>query len=572
VKARGPWLVFAIAFVIVAGVMVGVTSRLVTVERERIAAQRRAVHEEEVRLALWRLDSAATPLLSQEIAAVGLLADAPEAAAAVPRPPEVRARFVAHTNATVVAVGEPAADLPMPIDALVTAEELIASLADTVESDATLRLENPVADGDRLDEQLAQQDEAEGYYTENQQKLRNAVELSKRSATVDDNVAWYGSSFSFGSKGSGASTDGKTLEPGAPRPLEGGAVRPVWIGEELVLVRRVHLPSGPAIHGSWLHWPALRSRLQGEIDAALPESRLVPVIAGSEEDRDRLLATLPVRLDPGPMPAVAIDALGVLGPSLALGWAGMLAAAFAVFALLRWSLALSERRAAFVSAVTHELRTPLTTFRMYAEMLSEGMVDEAKRTRYLATLRREADRLGDLVENVLAYSRIESDRAPLVLEDLPLETLLQRTGERLEERARAADLRLAIDLPPALKAAIVRADPAAVEQILFNLVDNAAKYGPSRTAPRIELDACEVGRRVALRVRDHGPGIAATEQAVIFEPFAKAAAETSGTKPGVGLGLALSRRLARQLGGDLTVENAGPGARFVLTLPRVQRA
>jgi hypothetical protein len=87
VKARGPWLVFAIAFVIVAGVMVGVTSRLVTVERERIAAQRRAVHEEEVRLALWRLDSAATPLLSQEIAAVGLLADAPEAAAAVPRPP-----------------------------------------------------------------------------------------------------------------------------------------------------------------------------------------------------------------------------------------------------------------------------------------------------------------------------------------------------------------------------------------------------------------------------------------------------------------------------------------------------
>lgn len=571
-KARGPWLVFAIAFVIVAGVMVGVTWKLVTVERERIAAQHRAVHEEEVRLALWRLDSAVTPLLSQEIAAVGLLADAPEAAAAVPRPPEVRARFVAQTDTTVVAIGEPAADLPIPIDALVATEDLIASLADTVESDATLRLENPVADGDGLKQQLAQQDEVGGYFTDDQQKLRNAVELSKRSATVDDNVARYGSSFSFGSKGSASIGDGKARDEGEPRTLVGGAVRPVWIGEELVLVRRVHLSSGPAIHGSWLHWPALRSRLQGEIEGTLPGARLVPVVSGNEDDRDRLLATLPVRLDPGPVQAVAIDALGVLGPSLALGWAGMLAAAFAVFALLRWSLALSERRAAFVSAVTHELRTPLTTFRMYAEMLSEGMVDEAKRARYLVTLRREADRLGELVENVLAYARIESDRAPLVPEDLPLEALLQRAGERLEERARAADLRLAIDLPSALQHAIVRADPAAVEQILFNLVDNAAKYGPSRTAPRIELDACEAGHHVALRVRDHGPGIPAAEQRVIFEPFAKATTETSGSKPGVGLGLALSRRLARQLGGDLTVENARPGARFVLTLPRVPGA
>lgn len=566
-KARGPWLVFAIALVVVASVMAGVTSKLVAVERERLAAQQRAVHEEEVRLALWRLDSAATPLLSQETAAIGLLAEAPDAAAAVPRPPGVRARFVGEAGSTLTAVGEPASELPVALPELVAPADLLANLADTVQRGDVVRLENPYVDGDIAPLELAKpQEDANGYYGENQQKLRNALELSKRSDAVEDNIAFYGS-FSVGSKGAPAD-DGQEVQRAPGRAVEGGAVRPLWIGDELVLARRVQLPSGPSVHGSWLDWPALRARLLDEIEASLPAARLVAVTEGDDADPDRMLATLPVRLEPGTISPVAIDALGVLGPSLALAWAGLLAAAFAVFALLRWSLALSERRAAFVSAVTHELRTPLTTFRMYAEMLSEGMVDETKRARYVSTLRREADRLGDLVENVLAYSRIESDRAPLSPEAVCVRDLVERSRERLDERARAAGLELELQLASELAGARVHADPAAVEQILFNLVDNAAKYGPSRSTPRIEVDACEAGRHVALRVRDHGPGIAAHERDAIFEPFAKGAAEASGTKPGVGLGLSLSRRLARQLGGDLTMENARPGARFVLTLPR----
>ena len=140
--------------------------------------------------------------------------------------------------------------------------------------------------------------------------------------------------------------------------------------------------------------------------------------------------------------------------------------------------------------------------------------------------------------------------------------------DRLEDRAATAELELCVDIPEELGSTEIQVDPTAAEQILFNLVDNASKYGDSEDSPTIELTARASGKAVALCVRDHGPGIPETEKRTIFEPFAKAKADESGTKPGVGLGLALSRRLARQLRGDLTVEDADPGARFVLTLPR----
>jgi signal transduction histidine kinase len=145
--------------------------------------------------------------------------------------------------------------------------------------------------------------------------------------------------------------------------------------------------------------------------------------------------------------------------------------------------------------------------------------------------------------------------------------------ERLEERCRTGGLPLHVHVEPALRDVEVRVDPTAVEQILFNLVDNAAKYAPSYAVAAepagLELCASAGGRgRVELAVRDHGPGIAAAEREAIFEPFAKARAHASGSQPGVGLGLALSRRLARQLRGELRVEAADPGARFVLTVPR----
>jgi signal transduction histidine kinase len=339
-------------------------------------------------------------------------------------------------------------------------------------------------------------------------------------------------------------------------------MRSAWVGGRLLLVRRVHLDGADWIQGCWLDWEGLRSWLMDDVDDLLPAAALEP--APGAVPGERMLASIPARLLPGAVPVPADPRSPVRG-ALALAWTGLLLASVAVALLVRGTLALSERRAAFVSAVTHELRSPLTTFRMYADMLALGMVrGEGDRRSYLQTLQRESARLSHLVENVLAYGRVERGRRPRRAEPLAVAELLDRDGVRLRERVEAAGLELAVDVAPVR----LRADAAAVEQILFNLVDNACKYAARAADRRVHLGARRVGGRVELSVRDHGPGIASAEQRRLFVPFSRSAEAAAGSTPGVGLGLALCRRLARSLGGDLRYRDAdGGGAELVLTLP-----
>jgi signal transduction histidine kinase len=107
-----------------------------------------------------------------------------------------------------------------------------------------------------------------------------------------------------------------------------------------------------------------------------------------------------------------------------------------------------------------------------------------------------------------------------------------------------------------------------VDQILSNLVDNAVKYAGSASDRRIHLDVAQKGRWLALTVRDHGSGLQPHVVRRLFRPFSKSAQDAAQSAPGVGLGLALSRRLARSLGGELRLEQNGPlGACFSLTIP-----
>src|SRR5262249_15641973 len=167
---------------------------------------------------------------------------------------------------------------------------------------------------------------------------------------------------------------------------------------------------------------------------------LLPVGEDTAGDPSRMLAGLPARLFVG-----SKILAGTVSPSLAwalkLGWlAGLLAVAAAAL-FLAGVMTLSERRAAFVSSVTHELRTPLTTFRMYSEMLAKGMVpDAARRQEYFDTLQREAERLTLLVENVLAYARLERGRRPQGQDRVTIAGLLERVGPRLKQRAAQAGM------------------------------------------------------------------------------------------------------------------------------------
>jgi signal transduction histidine kinase len=197
-------------------------------------------------------------------------------------------------------------------------------------------------------------------------------------------------------------------------------------------------------------------------------------------------------------------------------------------------------------------------------MLETGAVREEKRGHYLRVLSREADRLSHLVENVLAFSRIERGNARSNVREVAAGDLLDQSRERLEARLATAGLTLDMDSSCALR---VRVDTAAVEHILFNLIDNAAKYAASGDPPVVAIRAQGAGRFVEITVSDHGPGIQPSERGRIFHAFHKSAREAAESMPGVGLGLALSRRLARAQGGKLHCAEAATGARFILRLP-----
>lgn len=173
-----------------------------------------------------------------------------------------------------------------------------------------------------------------------------------------------------------------------------------------------------------------------------------------------------------------------------------------------------------------------------------------------------------MVENVLSFSRIERGRAPARLTPIPVGTLLTGLTPRLLVRAEQAALEFNVAASETALQASITADATAVEQVLFNLVDNACKYAAQDSQPpRLDLIVAIDSDSVLFTVRDHGPGLNATQRRKLFLPFSKSATEAAHSAPGVGLGLALSRRLAREMGGELSfVPVEGRGAAFSLRL------
>ena len=348
---------------------------------------------------------------------------------------------------------------------------------------------------------------------------------------------------------------------------------------EWVMVRRVEDVRGIRVQGCWMNWPVVRRALVRAAAEVLPDADIrLATGGGVEEDERRVFRVRGVVLElvPGVVEVLGTPGWSPVRVTLGLAWVAVICAVLAVGLLLNGAVSLSERRAAFVSAVTHELRTPLTTFKMYSEMLATGMVsDEEQRKRYLETLRAEADRLGYLVENVLAYARIERGSARSRVEPIALGTLLDQILPRLQQRAEQAGTRILCSIGDGVAGMVVYVDASAAEQILFNLVDNACKYGTGARvgAAPIELEAREGGSRAVLvRLRDHGPGVSASVASKLFQPFCKSADEAARSAPGVGLGLALSRRLIRSMGGNLHWDSTvRDGACFELSLPRVRR-
>jgi signal transduction histidine kinase len=168
--------------------------------------------------------------------------------------------------------------------------------------------------------------------------------------------------------------------------------QPVWVEEELFLVRQVRGSRSNKYQGVWLDHAKLKEELTEQIPSELTGARLIPLITKNDDPMG--LVTLPWQLDTLPLVIPPLALTNPVYKTLMLAWVAALISLAALGLLLRAVLKLSERRAAFVSSVTHELRTPLTTFRLYSEMLAEGMVtDGEQKQEYLRTMLSESERL-----------------------------------------------------------------------------------------------------------------------------------------------------------------------------------
>ena len=240
--------------------------------------------------------------------------------------------------------------------------------------------------------------------------------------------------------------------------------------------------------------------------------------------------------------------------------------------------AANATKAQFLRTMSHELRTPLNAIAGYAQLLEMGVRGPVSPEQLtdLASIQRSQAHLLGLVDSVLTYAQLGAGRMVYASADISLVEVVAGIETFVAPQMRARQLAYtfeAVEQPANAPPPTVRADAGKVRQIILNLLGNATKFTPQ--SGRITVTCGETvpdksgQAMLAVRVADSGGGIPADKLERIFDPFAQVDRGLTSSDVGVGLGLAISRDLARGMGGDLTVESTpGVGSTFTLTLPR----
>jgi signal transduction histidine kinase/CHASE3 domain sensor protein len=231
--------------------------------------------------------------------------------------------------------------------------------------------------------------------------------------------------------------------------------------------------------------------------------------------------------------------------------------------LYRSALAASEAKSAFLATMSHELRTPLNAIIGYQSLLKEGIegtLNEAQ-LKQLSRIRASADHLLGLIDEVLTYSRVEAGKEILRQDEVRLRPLMEEAVVMVMPLAEAKGVALRVDVPDAE----LHTDAGKLRQIILNLLSNAVKF---TDWGEVTLRARENEDRIDFQVIDTGIGIARENQERIFEPFWQVEQSPTRRAGGTGLGLSVSRSLARLLGGDVAVKSTvGEGSTFAFSLP-----
>jgi signal transduction histidine kinase len=276
-------------------------------------------------------------------------------------------------------------------------------------------------------------------------------------------------------------------------------------------------------------------------------------------------AESPVRLSPGPEETDLLTQLGIL-----LGGALYLATLIRELEEQRGiALQASRMKSEFLANTSHELRTPLTSILGFLRLLLDGTVrDPAKQQEFLRIAHESAERLLAIINDVLDLAKIEAGRLEVSPGAVTAQEVLNDVQRLFVHQMRNKAVRFTVHPAPA--GTVVLADPQRLRQILTNLLSNALKFTPR--SGHIEVTVTREDSTAVFEVRDTGPGIPREELDRVFESFYQVDGSTTRSAGGTGLGLTISRRLARMMAGDLTLDSTpGQGTVARLTLPLAQQ-
>jgi len=224
---------------------------------------------------------------------------------------------------------------------------------------------------------------------------------------------------------------------------------------------------------------------------------------------------------------------------------------------------LERVRREFFANLSHELRTPLTAMLACSETLSNGAADDpADRTRFLETLHKHAKRMSNLISDISDLSAIESGQVQLTLKPVRLRAAVAEVLTLVESRLTDSEISFSVSIPDTI---VVQADRTRLEQILYNLIENAVKF--NHPGGSVKVSAEENDSQVAVVVEDTGFGIPASDLPRVFERLYRGDKSRSRKTAGTGLGLAIVKHLVHAHCGDLSVTSeVGHGSRFTFTM------
>jgi PAS domain S-box-containing protein len=234
------------------------------------------------------------------------------------------------------------------------------------------------------------------------------------------------------------------------------------------------------------------------------------------------------------------------------------------------ALAASRAKSEFLASMSHELRTPLNAIGGYAELLALGVRGSlnADQAQDIARIRRSQKHLLTLINDVLNFAKVDAGQAEYRLTAVPIDEALKDTESMIAPQILAKGLKYSYQ--GAGRTEAVLADPEKMQQIVLNLLSNAVKF--TEAGGSITMSATPRRDCIEIAVKDTGVGIPEEKIEKVFDPFVQAGRQLNQPAQGIGLGLAISRDLARAMKGEITLESSvGKGSTFTLVLPRAPR-